>query len=153
MEKYTVDFTNKTLTISAKFSEKLQDIDSEEFALYERFAATIPGLTVIRRTHKTPSKYKTESGEKFACNQFKNLKYKNMENFISALPDNEEYFREYTFIKYYASKVQTNGYALVRRWFVAQFPEFRKNPLFYLYNRPALIPCDDFISQQEENAA
>jgi hypothetical protein len=149
MEKYTLDIVNKTLTISVKFNEKLQDIDSEEFKLYERFLLAIPDIRVIRKTHKTPSKYTSKSGETFACNQFKNLSYANMETFMSGLPDSDVYLTEFLYLKNYATKVQTNGYAVVRRWFVAQFPEFRKNPLFYLNNRPAVVSAADFLSQDE----
>ena len=154
MEKYTLEIVNKTLTISAKFNEKLQDIDSEEFKLYERLLQTLPSLKVVRKTHKTPSQYTTKSGETFKCNQFKNLKYENMERFISALPNKEEIFYEYNFIKKHAALIQTNQYTAVRRWFIAQFPEFRQNPLFYLYHTPNVISGVDFLYQansKEEN--
>jgi hypothetical protein len=59
--------------------------------------------------------------------------------------------REYQFVKNFASGIQTNGYSLVRKWFVAQFPEFRKNPLFYLYNSPELVSGAAFL--EEETAA
>ena len=74
-----------------------------------------------------------------------------MEKFISALPKNEGYLREYLFVKNFASAIQHNGYALVRKWFVAQFPEFRKHPLFYLYNTPELVSGFAFL--EEETAA
>ena len=147
MEKYTLDIVNKTLTISAKFSEKMQNIDSEEFKLYERLLQTLPSLKIVRKTHKTPSQYTTKNGETFKCNQFKNLKYENMERFMSALPNKESYFAEYNFIKDYAALIQTNGYAAVRRWFIAQFPEFRQNPLFYLYHKPTVISGVNFLPQ------
>ena len=106
-------------------------------------------MEVIRKTHKSPTKYRTKSGEPFNCNQFKNLKYENMERFMMGLPNGEVYMEEYLFLRNHASEVQTNGYAVVRRWFVAQFPEFRKNPLFYLNNRPAVVSAADFLSQDE----
>lgn len=156
MEKYTLDIVNKTLTISAKFNEKLQNLESDEFKLYERLLQTLPSLKVVRKTHKTPSQYTTNSGETFKCNQFKNLKYENMEKFMSALPDNEVYFNEYNFIKDNAALIQTNRYAAVRKWFIAQFPEFRKNPLFYLYHAPTVISGVNFLpqtnSEDEEEA-
>ena len=74
-----------------------------------------------------------------------------MEKFLSALPKNEGYLREYLFVKNFASAIQHNGYALVRKWFVAQFPEFRKHPLFYLYNTPELVSGAAFL--EEETAA
>ena len=71
-----------------------------------------------------------------------------MEKFIKALPKSEGYLREYTFVKDFASAIQTNGYTLVRKWFVAQFPEFRKNPLFYLNHSPALVSGAAFLDQE-----
>ena len=99
------------------------------------------------RTHKSATHYTIKSGEKFNCNQFKNLTYKNMEQFMSALPENEGYFGEYKFLRDNATRIQHNGYALVRRWFVAQFPHFRKNPLFYVYNTPTLVPASQVIAE------
>ena len=152
MEKYTLDLTKKTLTISAAFNEKLQNPLSGEFELYQKLSGIIPDLKVIRKTHSTPRKYKNANGEEFSCNQFKNLSYDNMERFMSGLPDGDAYLTEFHYLKNYAAKVQTNGYAIVRRWFVAQFPEFRKNPLVYLNSQPRVISAAEFIDD-EENAA
>lgn len=151
MERYTLDVVSKTLIITEKFSKKLQDPDSDEFVLYTQLMATIPGLTVSRRTHTTPRHYTSQStGEKFNCNQFKNLTYKNMETFMDGLPNSSQYHKEYDFLRDYAVSIQTNGYTLVRKWFVAQFPYFRKNPLFYVYNTPELISGTEFIEKESE---
>ncbi len=37
----------------------------------------------------------------------------------------------YKYIRYGAGLVQTSCYAAVRRWFEAQFPNIRKNTLYY----------------------
>ena len=71
-----------------------------------------------------------------------------MEKFISALPKSESYLREYSFVKDFASAIQTNGYTLVRKWFVSQFPEFRKNPLFYLSHSPELVSGFQFLDEE-----
>lgn len=150
MERYTLDVVSKTLIITEKFSKKLQNPESDEFALYTKLMETIPGLTVSRKTHTTPGHYISKStGEKFSCNQFKNLTYKNMENFMGGLPNSSQYRKEYDFLKDYATSVQTNGYAAVRRWFVKQFPHFRKNPLFYVYNTPTLVSASEVIAEVE----
>ena len=49
----------------------------------------------------------------------------------------------------YASLVQHNGYSLVREWFIKQFPEFRKNPMFYLSNAPTVLPSTAVIADME----
>ena len=151
MEKFVFDVVSQTLTITAKFAKMMNDTTSDEYKLVQRFRKDFPNLTIAKKTHKSATSYTTKSGEKFNCNQFKNLTYDRMEKFIAALPKNEGYLREYLFVKNYASAIQHNGYTLVRKWFVAQFPEFRKNPLFYLYNSPELVSGAAFL--EEETAA
>jgi hypothetical protein len=151
MEKYKFDVVSQTLTVTAKFAKMMNDPQSDEYKLVQQFRKDFPNLTIAKKTHKSATSYTTKSGEKFNCNQFKNLTYDRMEKFISALPKNEGYLREYLFVKNFASAIQHNGYALVRKWFVAQFPEFRKNPLFYLYNTPELVSGFAFL--EEETAA
>ena len=152
MEKYKLDVVSKTLTISKKFGKAIAEGEGEEYEFYTRLMQEIPGLTVVRKSHRTPTSYTSSSGEKFSCNQFKNLKYENMERFMAALPDNEVYFAEYSFLRYSAACIQTNRYALVRDWFIAQFPEFRKNPLFYLYNKPVLVRAAEVIEMRGDAA-
>ena len=151
MEKFSFDVVSQTLTITSKFAKMMNDTTSDEYKLVQRFRKDFPNLTIAKKTHKSATSYTTKSGEKFNCNQFKNLTYDRMEKFIAALPKNEGYLREYLFVKNYASAIQHNGYTLVRKWFVAQFPEFRKNPLFYLYNTPELVSGFAFL--EEETAA
>ena len=152
MEKFVFDVVSQTLTITAKFAKMMNDTTSDEYKLVQRFRKDFPNLTIAKKTHKSATSYTTKSGEKFNCNQFKNLSYDRMEKFIKALPKSESYLREYTFVKDFASAIQTNGYTLVRKWFVAQFPEFRKNPLAYLNSQPRVISAAEFIDD-EENAA
>lgn len=152
MEKFSFDVVSQTLTITAKFDKMMNDTKSDEYKLVQRFRKDFPNLTIAKKTHKSATSYTTKSGEKFNCNQFKNLTYDRMEKFISALPKNEGYLREYLFVKNFASAIQHNGYALVRKWFVAQFPEFRKNPLFYLYNEVKVVNIVPFIQEAQERA-
>ena len=151
MEKFKFDVVSQTLTVTAKFAEKMNDPESEEYKRVLQFQSDFPNLKIAKRTHKSATSYTTKSGEKFNCNQFKNLTYDRMEKFIKALPKSESYLREYEFVKNFASAIQTNGYTVVRKWFVAQFPEFRKNPLFYLHNSPKLVSGAAFL--EEETAA
>ena len=148
MEKFSFDVVSQTLTITAKFDKMMNDTKSDEYKLVQRFHKDFPNLTIAKKTHKSATSYTTKSGEKFNCNQFKNLTYDRMEKFISALPKNEGYLREYLFVKNFASAIQHNGYALVRKWFVAQFPEFRKNPLFYLSHSPELVSGATFLEEE-----
>ena len=153
MKGYTLSLSAKTLTITKAFEDAVSKGEGEAYDLYTKFMREIPGLTVVRKTHKTPTKYTSKStGEKFNCNQFKNLTYDNMEGFINGLPNSEDYLKAYNFIKNCGSLPLTSRYTAVRKWFVAQFPEFRKNPLFYLYNEVKVVNIVPFIQEAQERA-
>lgn len=153
MEKYKIDLVNNTLIITAAFEEELQNPKSAEYKLFTKLQQDIPGLTVTRRTHKSPTKYHTASGEVLHCNQYKNLTYENMEQFMSGLRQKDELFTVYNYIKDHASLPQRSRYTAVRRWFAAQFPNFRKNSIFY-YNKDITIITDiePLITQVEPEA-
>jgi hypothetical protein len=153
MNTYKVDFVANTITITAAFAKAMNDPTSAEYKIIAQIRKDFPEMEIIRKTHKTPSKYQTKTGEKFNCNQFKNLTYKNMETFIMGLPSAEAYMEEYLFLKNYAAEVQTNGYTIIRRWFVAQFPDFRKNPIVYLTNQPAVVSAAEVADQYEAEMA
>lgn len=110
MEKFSFDVISQTLTITAQFAKMMNDPESDEYKLVMRFRQDFPNLTITKKTHKSATHCTTKSGEKFNCNQFKNLTYDRMEKFISALPKSESYLREYSFVKDFASAIQTNGY-------------------------------------------
>ena len=151
---YSVNYIDSTITVNSSFYEKMQDPSSEEYKLIKCIRADYPEMRIVNRTHKTPSKYTSKStGETFNCNQFKNLTYKNMETFIMGLPTAEAYMNEYLFLKNYAAEVQTNGYTIIRRWFMAQFPDFRKNPIVYLTNQPAVVSAAEVADQYEAEMA
>ena len=141
MENYKFNPVSKTLIVTAAFEKAMNDPNSNEYRLFIRLQQDIPGLKVSRRTHKSPAKYHTKSGETFRCNQFKNLTYENMERFIKTLPKRDELMEVYNYIRYGAGLVQTSSYTAVRRWFVAQFPDFRENPLSY-FNQDFQIITD-----------
>ena len=147
MERCKFDAVSRTLTITEGFRKKMQEAESEEFLYYSKLMDTIPDLKVIHRTHKTPRKYTTEEGETFHCNPSKNLKYANMENFIAGLPNGEQYMKEYKFLKERAAVVQTSRHNLVKKWFLAQFPNFRTNPLLYIYQTPEVVSAEQFVTQ------
>ena len=155
MKGYKIDFTSSTITITADFAKKMNDPTSAEYKTISQIKKDFPQMKIINKTHKTPRKYVSKStGETFNCNQFKNLTFDNMEQFIEALPNHDELLKSFKFLKYYGGLPQTSRYPVVRRWFVAQFPDFRKNPLFYLYNNvPVIIDIVPFIQQAKEEAA
>ena len=153
MNTYKVDFTAGTITITADFAKAMNNPNSKEYKTIAKIRKDFPDMEIIRKTHKSPTKYRTKSGETFNCNQFKNLKYENMETFMNGLPNGEDYKAEYLFLRKHAAEIQTNGYALIRRWFVAQFPDFRKNPLAYLTTQPAVVSGAEVADQYEAEMA
>ena len=149
MNAYKVDFAANTITITADFAKAMNNPTTEEYMLVAQIRKDFPEMKIIRKTHAKPKQYRTKSGETFNCNQFKNLKYENMEPFMMGLPNGEVYMKEYLFLQNHAAKIQTNGYALIRRWFVAQFPEFRKNPLAYIDTQPDVLSGKEFAEMAE----
>ncbi len=157
MEKFVFDVVSKTLTITSRFAKKLDDPENEEYKHVLKLQKDFPGLQIIQRTHKTPSGYKAKSGENFKRNQYKDITYERMERFMGALPNSQAYLVEYHKIRAFGEAARRNGYPIVRDWFLAQFPQFRKNPLIYIDNSPAVLPAPDFwgagSKEPEENAA
>lgn len=153
MKGYKIDFTASTITITADFAKKMNDPTSAEYKTISQIKKDFPQMKIINRTHATPRKYVSKStGEKFNCNQFKNLTYENMETFISGLPNAEQYMTAFNFLKDCGSLPLTSRYTAVRRWFVDQFPEFRKNPLFYLYNEVSVINFTPYFERAKEES-
>ena len=153
MENFKMDFTSKTLTITKAFAEKATDPTSKEYQILTQFQNDFPTLKIVRKTHKTPSKYKTKGGEVYNCNPNKNLTYKKMEIFIDSLKDGEskkEVKNAYKFLRYVSGGVQTSTYKTVREWFVEQFPHYRKDPLFYLSNEVEPIDTKPFVDKLKE---
>ena len=73
------------------------------------------------------------------CNQFKNLTYRNMERFMKSIKDNSEYLEIYYTLRNDMSLVHYNRYFIVRSWFVAQFPKYQEDPIFYYNNKVDVI--------------
>lgn len=146
---YIVDFVRKTITITAEFEKAMRSPDDDAYKTIQQLCADFPGMRIVRRTHRTPSRYVSKQGVVSKCNPYKNLTYEKMEQFISALPNSTAYLKQYDFLKTYASGVQTNGYSLVRSWFIAQFPLYRKDPLFYLTGEHTVLSAKDFLEIQE----
>lgn len=145
---YRVDFTTMTLTMTADFADRAYNPSTEEYEILTRLKKDFPDLKIERKTHRTPSKYRTKQGEEYTHNQFKDLTYKRMEKFLSHIPNGINYQKEYEYVKDFATDLNGNGYTLVRKWFVAQFPNFRKDPMFYLSNSPELISGSAFLNSE-----
>ena len=150
--KYKIDFAGKTVWITKEFADNANDPASQEYELLKKLRQDFPTFTIQRRTHRTPRKYTAKDGTKSSCNPNKNLSYEHMELFMSSLPDGDRYLEPYAFLRYKAGKVQTSTYKAVRDWFVAQFPLYRSNPMFYLNNQVEPITDLSPFLQEEDKA-
>ena len=141
---FKVDFTDRTIIITAECAEKMNDPNSAKYKTIRQLCADFPAMKIVKRTHRTPRKYVSKStGEKFNCNQFKNLTYENMETFISGLPNAEQYMTAFNFLKDCGSLPLTSRYTAVRRWFVDQF---------HLYNEVSVINFTPYFERAKEEA-
>lgn len=147
MNAYKLDLMSRTLTITKAFEDAV-NAGGDEYDLLVKFQRDIPGLRIVRKTHKTPTKYNNKSGETTRCNQFKNLTYERMERFINGVSNSGEVMEAYTFIRDNASAVSPSPYAVVRKWFVAQFPLYRKDPIFYYHNEVEVIDFHAFLKNE-----
>lgn len=152
MNAYKLDFVSNVITITADFAKAMNNPDSEEYKTIAKIRRDFPEMEIVRKTHKTPTKYRTKDGKTFNCNQFKNLTYENMETFMMGLPNGEEYMNEYLFLRNHASDIQTNGYTLIRRWFVKQFPDYQKNPLTYIHTQPEVVSAAEAMADTAKAA-
>ena len=153
MNTYKIDFANMTMTITKEFANKASNPKTAEYRIMTKFQKDFPNLKILRKTHRKPKKYHTNSGDEYSCNPYKNLTYENMEKFMKSLPEGDskiEIVKAYYFLRFQASSIQTNAYKIVRNWFIQQFPLYRKNPLFYMNNEVEVIDIKEYLVDQEK---
>ena len=144
MKAYKFNPVTNTLVMSTEFARIVSEAnpDTDEYKLYMRMRAEIPGLVIERKTHKSPTSYKVKGQDKKRTSYYptKGMTFNRMEQFMNALPEGEKYLEEYNKLKSVAvPDLCHSRYTIVRRWFEAQFPKFRENPLFYVKNSVEVI--------------
>lgn len=144
MEKYKFDVISRTLIMSAGFARAVSDTRSVEYKLFVRMQKEIPDLKVERMTHASPSSYKGQNGKRTSYYPTKGLSYERMEQFMKALPEGQKYLDEYNSLRA-VSILCPSAYSSVRRWFEAQFPKYRENPLFYVKNSVEIVDYAAFL--------
>ena len=132
---YKLDLATQTLTITSAFAEAANNPENKEYKLIQQFKHDFPKLKIERKTHASPKK----------PNKYKKLTYERMEKFMCALPNSgEKYMEEYRNIRAVALLCDS-PYSIVRRWFEAQFPYYKTNPLFYVDNDVKVIKFADIL--------
>lgn len=149
MNSYKFDPIANTLTVSKAFADACQNTNSEEYKTLCTIQKDFPKVQIVKRTHRTPSHYVTSDGCITKKNPNKNLTYERMERFLWLLPNSEEYMRVYTSLREASEAINLSAYSDVCKWFKAQFPHYRTNPLFYINNEVKLLNFADFVTQRQ----
>ncbi len=140
---YLYNPCDNTITITKAFAEKLQNPNSEESKIYRAIKADNPSIVTVQRTHKTKSGH---------VNASKLLTYSNMVAYMELLPRAEEYLTAFNNLLTCANITCLSPYAVVRNWFVNQFPKYRTDPMFYLTNDVDVLPTDKYLTEAKEVA-
>ena len=119
-KNYKIDFTTMTLIMTKEFEDNLYNPKSEEYKIYQRLQKDFPSLSVRNRTHRSPKKARADKG----------LTYKNMMDYIKTFDNAEELLKLFDKVRE-KSKVQTSKYDYVKKWFMAQFPNYGEIPTLY----------------------
>jgi hypothetical protein len=116
---YKIDFTTNTITMNYTFKKASEEYGTPEYNTLKGILADFPTMKTIVKAGREQKK----------ASKYKNLTYKNMEQYISVLENAEEIMEVFKTIKR-ASKSQSSSYQYVYNWFESQFPDFRKTPKF-----------------------
>ena len=110
---YSIDFANKAITMNFKFQKAAQDFGSPEYKRLKALIADFPEFTVV-----------VSAGKKITSTRpTKRLTYANMEKYIKTYDNAEELLAKLESVKD-ASSPLASPYKYVRKWFVAQFPDY-----------------------------
>ena len=109
----SVDFANNVIIINFKFQKAAKNPSSNEFALLTDLLTKLPGFTVCPLPGKVITKARPT----------KRLTYKNMETYIKTYENAEELMKQFEIVKQKSAPL-ASPYKYVRKWFVAQFPQY-----------------------------
>ena len=113
----TINFTKNTITISKRFALAASKPDTAEFEKLSKLQAAYPGMRIVHKTHRSPSR----------ANMNKGLTYDRMERYINLHENAAELLITFKAVKEIAAK-QKNPYQFTRGWFVKQFPAYGTLP-------------------------
>ena len=67
-QSYHVNFATRTITITAEFEKAMRNPEAEAYKVIQQLCADFPGMRIVRRTHRTPSRYISKQGVISKCN-------------------------------------------------------------------------------------
>ena len=117
MKEYKINFTANTITISKSFALAASDPSKPEFETLSKLQAAYPGMRIVHKTHRSPSK----------ANANKGLTYERMEGYINLHENATELLVTFEAVKKIAAQ-QKNPYLFTKGWFMQQFPDYGKLP-------------------------
>lgn len=108
---YYFDFMTNTLYMTHRFSMRANNVNSDEFHIYEGFKERFPILrVVVAKPPKRNPKY---------------IPYPKMIQYIALRDDGVEKLAEFNKVRQ-ASNAQTNPTQYVNNWFTQTFPDYKK---------------------------
>lgn len=117
MREYKINFTTNTITVSKSFALAASDPSKPEFETLSKLQAAYPGMRIVHKTHRSPSK----------ANANKGLTYERMEGYINLHENAAELIVTFEAVKKIAAQ-QKNPYLFTKGWFMQQFPDYGKLP-------------------------
>lgn len=149
MANIKIDYRNRQIIVSKTFYQKAERYGSDEAKTLRDIQRDYPKMRVMVRGAK---KQTNREGEVSYGNQYKNLTYANMERFMNALPNADDYIQVYELAKRVGA-TNASPYAVVRRWFKKQFPLYKSDPVFYVFHQPELVDFNEFVVEDEQKTA
>ena len=116
---YKINFATNTLVMNYKFYAASQEYGTDENNLVKAILADFPTLTIVVKAGRDVK----------TANKNKRLTYANMEKHISAYENSAELLEVFETVKA-LSKTAASPYKYVTDWFVVQFPDYKKAPVF-----------------------
>lgn len=116
---YKIVFAANTVVMNYKFAAAAGQVGTEEYNIMKQIREDFPGMaeiTVSGREQKSPRKNSR-------------LTYANMEQHIKAYDNSDDLMEVFKTVKT-LSKTAASPYKYVADWFVAQFPDYKKTPVF-----------------------
>lgn len=108
---YYFDFMTNTLYMTHRFSMRANDVNGDEFNIYEGFKKRFPKLrVVVAKPPKRNPRY---------------IPYHKMIQYIALMDNGVELLSEFNKVRH-ASTTQTNPTQFVNKWFIDTFPNYKK---------------------------
>lgn len=127
-QQYEVDFINSKIVLTRKFYKAATILNTPEYTTLMQLRRDNPGFAIELR------EIKKKEGKK----SYRNLTYKNMEEYIITLEGEEsENLKEFNNVLK-LSKVQAGPYAYVKTWFLKKYGDAFKSEDEALAAKPDL---------------